>query len=190
VAVIAAEPSEEALRTTCRAGDVASCHRLAALVEGIDDDATGEATRSLALDFLHERDGLPYLPGLAARLFEHACIAEEMTSCSHLGYLVATGEGVPRDLPRSVELYEKACDGGAPEGCANLSFAYAEGLGVPKDEGRAFVAAAKACLDGNAVGCNNVGGSYLATADDFDQHVRSASFPWPAAAVAPRVATT
>lgn len=49
------------------------------------------------------------------------------------GALFATGAGVKKDLPRSVEWYRRAAEGGNGYGQLNLGFAYANGWGVERD---------------------------------------------------------
>ena len=49
------------------------------------------------------------------------------------GGMFATGAGVAKDLPRSVEWYRRAAEAGNGFGQLNLGYAYANGWGVQRD---------------------------------------------------------
>ena len=77
-----------------------------------------------------------------------------MNGCLNLGNAYYLGNGVAKNLNKSVELYQKACDGGNMGGCVNLGDAYYNGNGVTKDFNKAAQLYQKACDGGNMRGCN------------------------------------
>ena len=91
----------------------------------------------------------------AVQLFTKACDDNNMISCSILGSLYSTGNGVKQDKQKAVQLYTKACDGNDMNGCYNLGYLYNTGNGVKQDKQKAVQLFNKACDGGISVGCKS-----------------------------------
>ncbi|WP_462104885.1 tetratricopeptide repeat protein, partial [Campylobacter concisus] len=88
------------------------------------------------------------------------CQDGDFKICTELGNAYYNGDGVAKNLNKSVDLYQKACDGGEINGCFNLGNAYYNGDGVTKDFNKAAQLYQKACDSKNMYGCNNLGNAY------------------------------
>ena len=77
-----------------------------------------------------------------------------MEGCFNLGNAYYYGDGVTKNLNKSVELYQKACDGGEIKECLKLGYTYYFGNGVAKDIYKAMKLFQKACDGGVIEGCN------------------------------------
>ena len=88
------------------------------------------------------------------------CQDGDFKICTELGNAYYTGNGVEKNLNKSVDLYKKACDGGEMNGCFNLGNAYYYGNGVTKDFNKAVQLYQKACDGGEIKGCFNLGIAY------------------------------
>ena len=77
-----------------------------------------------------------------------ACSKGRAASCTDLGNLFATGNGVGKDERRAVALFTRACDAGDAAGCSNLGIMFVTGVGVGKDEARAAALFTRACDGG------------------------------------------
>jgi TPR repeat protein len=88
------------------------------------------------------------------------CRRGNPSSCTTLGTLYASGQGVQLEPARAIPLYEKGCDGGNWAGCFDLGLAFQRGLGVPQNIGMAKTSFKRACDGGNARGCTNLGFIY------------------------------
>ena len=51
-------------------------------------------------------------PPAAAALYQKACDLGFAASCNNLGFILARGAGLEKDLAKAVALYQKACDWG------------------------------------------------------------------------------
>lgn len=73
------------------------------------------------------------------------CDAKIWQSCVELGYRYADGEGVPKDVAKSVALHQRACEAGYGGGCHHLGQMFLKGESVPKDVARAVGLLERAC---------------------------------------------
>lgn len=85
----------------CKAGDMKSCSNLGVLL--VDDGL-----------------GYPADPPRAAKLFEKACDADELTACVNLGTMLMRGTGIGKDEAAGEKLYVRACDGEIGDACNEL----------------------------------------------------------------------
>ena len=69
----------------------------------------------------------------AAKFFAKACDGNNYKTCSNLGFMYSTGQGVVIDPDKAAELYVKACEGGDVFGCQNVGAMYLKGQGVKAD---------------------------------------------------------
>jgi TPR repeat protein len=94
------------------------------------------------------------------------CSGGEVSACTQLGEMYATGTRVARDMGRAAEMYEKACSLGAVEVCNTLGEIY-ERAGQELEGGmtRAEELFRFACNGGSAPGCLNLG-EVAASRDD------------------------
>jgi serine/threonine protein kinase len=90
----------------------------------------------------------------ARSLYEGACNAGDLLSCSHLGGLYIGGLGVGQDFERARVLKQRACDGGIAVSCADLAEFYQIGMGVPADTAQARALYRRACEGGITFYCN------------------------------------
>lgn len=97
------------------------------------------------------------LTAAAASDLEPACAAGEAASCSALGVLAETGQGVPRDLARAARLYASACGDGNARACVNLSRLQLSGMVAVSDHVTARARLLSACNDGEVTGCEELG---------------------------------
>lgn len=84
---------------------------------------------------------------------DRACRKGVMERCYQLGYLLLTGQGVPRDATRALALWESACAHGQAESCTDLGREYLEGTGGRKDVKQAEALRHKGCSLGDVVAC-------------------------------------
>ena len=77
-----------------------------------------------------------------------------------LGFMYATGQGVPKDDVQAVKWYRLAADQGGAGAQVNLGFMYANGQGVPKDDAQAVKWYRLAADQGNAQAQVNLGDMY------------------------------
>ena len=117
----------------CDQGSMLACYNIAA-----------EHMRSRRVD-----DAIPH--------FERACAAELAIGCADLGFLIATGAGVPRDPERGFQLTESGCQLGYAPACGEAASMMVSGYGTPKDDERAFRYMKSACLQGDAASCAKAG---------------------------------
>ena len=112
------------------------------------------------------RDGIGVKadPERAISLFREVCdrpsrlgdaedAANIARACSSAGTTWLYGEGVARDIPRSLGLLEKGCRAGDTLGCFNLGVLYEYGNEVPQDKGRAAGYFKQACDHGDKEAC-------------------------------------
>lgn len=81
------------------------------------------------------------------------CRAGHPGSCTTLAVMYLTGQGLDKDVNRSVELLRRACTDSDGRGCAQLGAQFTRGTGVEKDARRAVRLYEKACDLGSASGC-------------------------------------
>ena len=89
--------------------------------------------------------------------FERTCAADLAIGCADLGFLLATGAGVPRDPERGFQLTEAGCQLGYAPACGEAASMMVSGYGTPKDEARAFNYMKSACLQKDAASCAKAG---------------------------------
>ncbi len=78
----------------------------------------------------------------------------------NLGFMYATGKGVPQDDNEAVRWYRLAAGQGDASAQLNLGFRYAMGLGVPQDDTEAARWLRRDAEQGNASAQNNLGVMY------------------------------
>jgi TPR repeat protein len=82
----------------------------------------------------------------AFSLFRRACSLGNCFACLHLGEMLLSGRGVPRDCPTAVRLYERACEQDEPWSCARLVRLYDDGADcLPPDADKARIARERLC---------------------------------------------
>lgn len=74
-------------------------------------------------------------------------------SCATMGFLYASGRGVPKDAAQAVSFFQKACDKKDGLGCTNLGVMLERGEGAPRDLVRASSLYKDACDGGQTLGC-------------------------------------
>jgi len=115
--VLAASFNEAQIRQfeqRCEAGDASICG-------------------DLGIAYYMGRDGIKQDYAQAAKFFKKACDGNNYKTCSNLGFMYSTGQGVVIDPDKAAELYVKACDGGDVFGCQNVGTMYFKGEGVKVD---------------------------------------------------------
>jgi TPR repeat protein len=171
--VVPSDPvaAADLLQKGCDLGDAASCHDLGYLyLEGNGVKRDGMTARdliSLSCDqglprgcgslgwlYMQEKSGIDY--DKALELLQTACAGDDAPSCSNLGYLIETGNGVAADPARAAQYYSKACHGGDLLGCGNLGVLLSEGRGVPRDDLTAFPLLERGCSDSASESCRYV----------------------------------
>jgi len=85
--------------------------------------------------------------------FERTCTAQLAIGCADLGFIHATGAGVPRDAERGFRLTETGCQLGYAAACGEAAAMMVSGFGTTKDEKKAFKYMASACLQQHAQSC-------------------------------------
>jgi len=93
----------------------------------------------------------------ARDLFDQACKAGNSGSCVHLGWMIGSGRGGPRDERRARTLLEQGCKAGVAEGCFALGAMFDDGVGGPQDKARARALYDQACKGGYAQACSREG---------------------------------
>lgn len=93
-------PANEMYSRACDEGWMAGCNRL-------------------GFTYLMETE--PRDPERARQLWEKACAGGNAQSCSNLGLMHNTGDGVPKDRARALTYLKQACDLGLPNACVVLS---------------------------------------------------------------------
>jgi TPR repeat protein len=86
--------------------------------------------------------------------------AGEARAQVNLGFMYATGRGVPQDYSQGVQWFRKAAEQGFAGGQLNLGFMYATGRGVPQDYSQAVRWFQKAAEQDNASAQSNLGALY------------------------------
>jgi TPR repeat protein len=74
-------------------------------------------------------------------------------SCATMGFLYASGRGVPKDPAQAVSFFQKSCDKKDALGCTNLGVLLERGEGSAKDPARAVGLYKDACDAGQMLGC-------------------------------------
>lgn len=110
-------------------------------------------------ELAHEQENLRTGRAMERALqhYERACELGHWPSCSRLGALLQTGEGVTRDDARAAKAYDKACTGGEASACRTLATMHLSGEGVGKSASQAAVLLVRACDLGLAEGCTKAG---------------------------------
>lgn len=97
----------------------------------------------------------------AFRYTKAACEAGWTLSCTNLGVLYRTGQGVQSDTVKAAEFFSDSCDAGHALACANLASLYVIGAGVERDLEKTISLLEKSCDAGNGQGCSSLGAAYL-----------------------------
>ena len=169
--IIAPADATSVLEKRCSSGDSQACFRRAWLIWSVHKtgpefaraldrfgtscrggSAAGCAYYGVALESQTGRDA-----DRRAAL-ERACTLGDGPGCSHLAYLHATGDLVPRDHVKATAFYETACTRGDSHGCYNLGVNLEGARGVARDLSRARATYARGCDGGNPMACTNLGG--------------------------------
>ena len=96
----------------------------------------------------------------AAKFYEKACDAGELSGCDSLASLYQnSGEHA-----KATAIFERACEKGFGLSCYNLAQIYEAGVGATADESKALELYVKACERGYAVVCYYLGGMYADSA--------------------------
>jgi uncharacterized protein len=135
-ALLAEKRHDEAMAVlipACDKGGLLACYNLAA-----------EHMRNQRVD-----DALPH--------FERTCAGDLAIGCADLGFLIATGAGVPRDPQRGFALTESGCQLGYAPACGEAASMMVSGYGTSKDETRALTYMTSACLQGHPPSCAKAG---------------------------------
>ncbi len=119
--------------------------------------ATGEYDSQGCVEDALRRHPDTALTARAASELEPACAAGEAASCSALGVLAETGQGVPRDLDRAARLYSSACADDNKRACVNLSRLQLSGKVAVSDHVTARARLLSACNSGEVTGCEELG---------------------------------
>ena len=85
----------------------------------------------------------------------------DATAQSKLGWMYATGDGVPQDHGEAVKWLRRAADQGNVAAEINLAVSYAKGNGVAQDYAEAANWYRKAADQGNGAAQRNLGAMYL-----------------------------
>lgn len=85
------------------------------------------------------------------------CAHGHAGSCATLGYLYASGLGVPKDPAQAVSYFQKACDKKDGAGCTNLGVMLERGEGTGRDPARAVSLYDASCSAGYVAGCAALG---------------------------------
>ena len=97
----------------------------------------------------------------AARpLFTRAANAGNAEAMFYLGYMYASGFGVPQDYGQARQWYEKGAAAGNAAAMTNLGLLYENGQGVPQDYGQARQWYEKGAAAGNAAAMERLGNLY------------------------------
>jgi len=163
------------LSRACRADTPETCD--AALDIAIEYKIEGNGTRELAVlkklcdvhnahqgascrlagDLYADAGSTLHDAPMAAASYESACEHLEEEACFKLADSYYYGNGVARDIEKSVSLYRKACDINpyiySNIACAVLGVIYANGDGVAKDRGTAWNLFKKACPNDGYAEC-------------------------------------
>lgn len=94
-------------------------------------------------------------PMKAAELYEQAAALGDSASCSSLGYMLMTGEGIPKNEEKAVAMLSKASEMGDPKAMCNLG-----NLVLEKDPSHALELFEKAGRMGNITGMRNAAVMY------------------------------
>ena len=86
-------------------------------------------------------------------LFQQACDTNLAQACGYLGFMYAKGQGIAKDLSRSLSFYSKACDAGSSFNCDDVGTFYEFGKGIQKDKEKAKEIYSKSCSMGDKTGC-------------------------------------
>lgn len=145
--------------TACEGGVPNGCASLGAMYEhgeGVPADP------SRAIQYYHEgcSQGLAESCQHELPLLMGECKAGFPGACEGVGYLYATGAGVPIDSQRAQLYYKRACDMGFAHGCTELGGMYGGGAGKRANPERAAAAYEKACKGNDPEGCMELGVSY------------------------------
>ncbi|MEQ9504874.1 MAG: toll/interleukin-1 receptor domain-containing protein [Hyphomonas sp.] len=122
----------------------------------------GHPTAELLVGLAY-RQGTEYLRRdveLAASYFKSACGVRNMRACSEYGELLATGEGLQKNVPESIKMFRMSCTEGTSIGCNNLASSYYHGNGVEKDISRSTLFYSKACRGGYENACLRISTLY------------------------------
>lgn len=86
-------------------------------------------------------------PAMAMTFFEKACTAKEplQDGCGAVGWMNATGEGVPKDIAKGDKQLDDACKAGSGEACKNLGILLRDGKLGARDLPRAYDAFERGC---------------------------------------------
>ncbi|HEY3381105.1 MAG TPA: tetratricopeptide repeat protein [Vicinamibacterales bacterium] len=93
------------------------------------------------------------------------CMSGDVTVCTQLGDMFATGKGVPRDMGRAAEMYERACGGGAADVCNTLGEIYEKSGAIEGGVERSTQMFQRGCDGGSSAGCLNLGLAFAARED-------------------------
>ncbi|TQR61419.1 tetratricopeptide repeat protein [Campylobacter troglodytis] len=86
---------------------------------------------------------------------EKLCDLDDGKGCNILGILYLKGQGVGKDLSKTIKLYEKACDLKYANACGNLGGLYYSGQGIKQNKNKAKEFLDKACDLGDSMSCDN-----------------------------------
>lgn len=110
---------------------IAIAEALAALPADYDPGAPYEKLMKTSKTLCGSKDKLAcYWLGLVSRgkqasdvisYLTKGCKLGEAESCNDLGYVYASGEGIPADAANAMKFYKKACSLKLPAGCKNLA---------------------------------------------------------------------
>jgi len=92
--------------------------------------------------------------------YQKAATQGNATAQYNLGFMYATGEGIPIDDSKAIEWYQKAAVQGNADAQTNLGARYMIGDGVPKDAVKGMEWLRKAAAQGNADAQNRLGVMY------------------------------
>jgi uncharacterized protein len=86
-------------------------------------------------------------------------------SAYRIGYMHATGQGLPADVTEAARWYDKAARAGEPEAMTALGALFLNGIGVPQNYSRAYVLLSLAAAHGDhdAVGLRDRAASFLSS---------------------------
>jgi TPR repeat protein len=138
---VCGEESPGACEAPCQKGDGLAC--------GVYGLAQARGEGGLAKD-----------SAAAAANLSRGCELGSGNACYYTGILYREGQGVTKDLGRSVQLSERGCALGNGHACYEAGLSYEKGEGVTANGGRAFSYYEQGCAAGDANACNNVGTFY------------------------------
>ena len=132
------------LEKNCKAGDMLSCDELGG-----------------AYDVYHSFYQTNRDYKKAFKFYEKACKGKVYNSCYQIAVLYQFGQGVEKNLKKSIDYHKIACDDGRLVGsCQIVGKMYAGGIGVEQDVARGEAYMKKSCDIGSWMACGVFGGYY------------------------------